>query len=270
MLDRFNREIHYLRISVTDRCNLRCTYCMPEEGITLMRHQDIISYENILALVQAAAGLGIDKVRLTGGEPLVRKNISYLVRCIKSVPGVRELVITTNGVLLGRMAVELKDAGVDRLNISLDTIDPQVYKNITRVGDISNVLRGINAAIDAGFENTKINMVVIPGFNDTDDEVREMKKFCKKKGLRLQRINHYSLTNLDSINAAYRAERPLSCSKCNRIRLTSAGKLKPCLFSDLEYKVDFENLEESLRKAILNKPRHGTGCTNKQNWQIGG
>ncbi|MCK5055147.1 MAG: radical SAM protein [Candidatus Aminicenantes bacterium] len=270
MLDRFEREINYIRISVTDRCNLRCSYCMPEEGIFLKSHHDIISYENILALVKAAVKLGINKVRLTGGEPLVRKGISHLVRGLRATPGVCELVMTTNGVLLGEMAVELKDAGINRLNISLDTIDPKKYKSITRVGDISHVLRGINAALAAGFKNTKINMVIIPGFNEAKEDVRAMEKFCEKKGLLLQRINHYSLTDLDSINKKYRAERPLSCSECNRIRVTANGKLKPCLFSDEEYDIDSDDIAGSLREAILRKPEHGTCCKTKQNWQIGG
>ncbi len=270
MLDRFKREIHYLRVSVTDRCNLRCTYCMPEEGIVLKAHRDIISYENIIKVVQAAAGLGIDKVRITGGEPLVRKNITHLIAGIKRIPGIKELAMTTNGVLLGTMAKSLKEAGLDRLNISLDTLDPLKYKMITRTGDITHVLQGIEAARAAGFKNTKINMVIIPRCNDSDEEVRQMEKFCRERGLRLQRINHYSLLDLHSIDANYRAERPLSCSECNRLRLTAEGKLKPCLFSDLEYELDFSDLEGSLRRAIANKPEHGTGCTGKQNWQIGG
>jgi cyclic pyranopterin phosphate synthase len=243
---------------------------MPEEGITLKRHYEIISYENIVSLVRAAANSGINKVRLTGGEPLVRKGISDLVKRLRSIPGIRELVMTTNGVLLAAMAEELKEAGLDRLNISLDTIDREKYRRLTRVGDIDRVLRGIDAAVAVGFKNTKLNMVVIPGINNTGEEVQAMKDFCEKKGLRLQRINHYSLTDLSSVNKQYRAERPLACSECNRIRLTAAGNLKPCLFSDQEYEVNFADLEGSLRNAIWNKPEHGTCCNNKQNWQIGG
>lgn len=270
MLDRFKREIHYLRVSVTDRCNLRCTYCMPAEGIVLKEHREIISYENIIKVVQAAARLGIDKVRITGGEPLVRKNITHLISGIKRIPGIKEMAMTTNGVLLGAMAKSLKEAGLDRLNISLDTLDPVKYKQITRIGDITHVMQGIEAARAAGFKNTKINMVIIPRCNDSETEVQAMKQFCQERGLRLQRINHYLLPDLASIERNYQAERPLSCSACNRLRLTSAGILKPCLFSDLEYEIDFNDLEGSLCKAIANKPEHGTGCTGKQNWQIGG
>lgn len=270
MLDRFKREINYIRISVTDRCNLRCSYCMPEGGIVLKRHHDIMSYENIVSIVQAAVGLGIGKVRITGGEPLVRKGITFLAKRLRAIPGIRELVMTTNGVLLEKMAAELKEGGLDRLNISLDTIDPEKYRRITRVGDIAPVLRGIDATNAAGFKNTKLNMVIIPGLNDSDEEVQAMKDFCREKGLRLQRINHYSLNDLESVNKQYKAERPLACSECNRIRLTAEGRLKPCLFSDDEYEVDFADIAGSLERAIMNKPEHGTCCNNKQNWQIGG
>ncbi len=161
MLDKFNREINYLRISVTDRCNLRCSYCMPPEGIPKREHTDIISYEEIIKIVIAAVELGISKIRITGGEPLVRKDIVSLVKGIRSVPGVRELVMTTNGVLLEKMAVELKSAGLDRVNISLDTLDPVRYKELVKIGNISAVLKGIEEAVRSGFKGTKINMVLI-------------------------------------------------------------------------------------------------------------
>jgi len=143
MLDRFNREIFYLRISVTDRCNLRCIYCMPAKGIKLKRADEILSYEKIIQIVRKAAKLGIYKIRLTGGEPLVRKNISYLVSQLKRLEGIREVSMTTNGILLASMASELKEAGLDRLNISLDSLDPELYKYITRGGNVNRVLEGI-------------------------------------------------------------------------------------------------------------------------------
>jgi cyclic pyranopterin phosphate synthase len=268
MFDRFNRQIDYLRISVTDRCNLRCTYCMPEEGVIPKSHYDILSYEKIIDVVKEAISLGIKKVRLTGGEPLVRKGILFLVEQLKKLPGLEELTLTTNGVLLDKMAEPLKKAGLDRINISLDTLDPDRYKELTRIGDIKNVLRGIDAVIQAGFENTKINMVLIPGFND--NEVETMQAFCREKGFSLQRINHYSLTDIESIDRTYAAERPLKCERCNRIRLTADGKLKPCLFSDMEFPLDFNNLKESLINAIQCKPEYGTTNVTTQNWQIGG
>jgi len=171
-------------------------------------------------------------------------------------------------VLLEKMAVELKDAGLDRVNISLDTLDPVKYKELVKAGDISAVLKGIEEAVRSGFKGTKINMVLIPGFND--NEVENMKKFCGERGLSLQRINHYSLDNINSIDRKYEAERPLKCSVCNRIRLTANGKLKPCLFSNLEIPVDIKDPVDSLRKAILGKPEHGTINTTKGNWEIGG
>lgn len=268
MFDRFNREINYLRISVTDRCNLRCTYCMPEQGVIPKRHQDILSYEKMVEVARAAITLGIKKIRLTGGEPLVRKGVISLVEQLKKLPGLKELTLSTNGVLLETMAHPLKAAGIDRINVSLDTLDPKKYKKLTRIGDIKCVLKGIDAVIDAGFKNSKINMVLIPGVND--DEVESMKAFCKEKGFSLQRINHYSLSDIKSIDRNYIAERPLKCEYCNRIRLTADGKLKPCLFSDLEIPLDFNNLKESLIKAIQSKPEAGTCNSNRQNWQIGG
>ncbi len=268
MLDRFNREINYLRISVTDRCNLRCSYCMPEEGIEKKKHKDILSYEHIVKVVRAAVDIGITKIRITGGEPLVRKDIIDLLSGINSVHGVKELVMTTNGVLLEQMADKLKVAGVDRLNISLDTLDPVKYKKLVKTGEIGSVLRGIDAALRSGFKNTKINMVLIPGFND--GEVEKMKEFCAEKGLSLQRINHYSLHDIKSIDRKYKAERPLECSVCNRIRLTADGNLKPCLFSNMEIPLDIDDPEKSLIKAIKSKPRQGSVNNSRGNWEIGG
>ena len=268
MLDRFNRKIYYLRISVTDRCNLRCTYCMPETGIQLKNHSDILSFEQIVSIVREAVKLGITKVRLTGGEPLIRKDISSLVEQLRAVKGIREITLTTNGVLLEKMAKGLKKAGLDRLNISLDTLDPGKYRCLTRIGNLDRVLRGIDAALEVGFRNTKLNMVLIPGVNT--DEVEALKRFCLEKGLRLQRINQYSLSTITSINRQFTTERPLNCSICNRIRLTADGFIKPCLFSNIEIPVNLDHIGDSLRQAIVNKPECGTFCSSRENWQIGG
>ncbi len=268
MYDRYNREITYLRISVTDRCNLRCTYCMPEEGVVMKRHNDILSFEQITDVARESIGLGIKKIRLTGGEPLARKGLLSLIRQLRGLDGLEELTMTTNGSLLTGIARPLKEAGLDRINISLDTLDPKKYKTLTRIGDIAHVFEGIDAATAAGFTGTKLNMVVIPGFND--NEVETMKSFCQEKGLHLQRINHYSLYDIGSIDSEYEAERPLKCSKCNRIRLTADGKLKPCLFSNLEIPLDFNDLRQSLTEAIKAKPGSGEANTSRQNWQIGG
>jgi GTP 3',8-cyclase len=166
--DSFQRAINYLRISVTDRCNLRCVYCMPEEGIGLMSHLDILSYEEIFTLVKAAAELGIDKVRLTGGEPLVRAGVSDLVRMIAGIDTIKDIALTTNGVLLGKYAVELKEAGLDRVNISLDSLKPERFQQITRCGNLETTLNGIKAAEEAGLTPVKINMVVMAGVNEDE------------------------------------------------------------------------------------------------------
>ncbi|MBE0664290.1 MAG: radical SAM protein [Chrysiogenales bacterium] len=268
MFDTYNREISYLRVSVTDRCNLRCLYCMPEAGIEMKNHADILSYEKIVSIVAAAVKMGIHKIRLTGGEPLLRRNIAFLVRELKAVRGISEISMTSNGTLLDLLADELKEAGLDRLNISLDTLDADKYRQLTRNGDIEKVLAGVAACRRAGFQATKINMVLIRGWNE--DEVGAMKNFCAKNGLLLQRIHHYSLHDHKTARRELAAERPLSCKVCNRLRLTADGKLKPCLFSDREFTVDFSDIPASLEKAVYAKPRHGVACRNRENWQIGG
>jgi cyclic pyranopterin phosphate synthase len=268
--DQSGREIDYLRVSVTDRCNLRCEYCMPPEGIELKEHREMLSYEQIASVVEAAVGLGIARVRLTGGEPLVRKGLDSLVRILKAIDGLEEISMTTNGVLLDlETAVRLKEAGLDRLNISLDTLDPERYREMTRGGDIADALRGIGAAKEAGFEGTKVNMVVsLPG---SREELARMRSFCAREGLVLQTINRFSLSRRSGeTESPHDFDRPLPCEKCNRLRLTADGYLKPCLFSDLEVKVDFDDLEGCIRKAVEAKPSEGTSCTDRSMRQIGG
>ena len=266
MLDRFNREITYLRISVTDKCNLRCTYCMPADGIPLKKHHEIMSFEDIVKTAEAAASLGIKKIRLTGGEALVRKGIVDLVRMLNGVRGIEHLAMTTNGIFLDTLAKPLKEAGLDSVNISLDTLNPERYRNITRIGDISRALKGIEAARKAGFEKIKINMVVM---NDTtDEEIRDLRTFCRDRGLILQMINHYELSK-EKLNA-YTYDRPPKCSVCNRIRLTSDGFLKPCLHSNQEIPLNMEDLQSSIKQAILDKPENGQVCTNRSMVEIGG
>lgn len=268
MYDRFNRRINYLRVSVTDRCNLRCIYCMPAKGITWRRPEEIISYEEITQVVAEGVKWGISKVRLTGGEPLVRKGIVSLVSMLKKIPHLEEVALTTNGILLAQLASSLKAAGLDRLNISLDSLREDRYRMITRGGNLRSVLAGIEAAHEAGFKRTKINMVIIPGINV--DEVGEMEEFCRRNDLILQRINHYSLDDHETCSSHFRAERPPRCERCNRLRLTADGKLKPCLFLDLEIPVDIHNIAASLKRAVNLKPYQGVSCSNRGNWEIGG
>jgi cyclic pyranopterin phosphate synthase len=174
MIDNYNREISYLRVSVTDRCNLRCIYCMPKEGLSFLGHQDILSYEEILRTVEVAVNTGIVKVRVTGGEPLVRRGLIDFLKLLKKVEGLRDISLTTNGVLLERFAEDIYDAGITRINISLDSLIAEKYRSITRIGDLNMVKRGIETVHRVGFSPIKINVVAIRGFND--DEIVDFAK----------------------------------------------------------------------------------------------
>jgi cyclic pyranopterin phosphate synthase len=265
MFDSFDRSITCLRISVTDKCNLRCRYCMPEEGVPVRSHRDFLSFERIAEAVRVAIGLGITKVRLTGGEPLVKRGIVELVRMLAGIEGLAVLAMTTNGTLLPRFARDLRSAGLHRLNISLDTLDPARYRHITRGGELEEALAGVRAALDAGFP-VKVNMVVLE--DTTGAEIDRMREFAAGLGARLQLIQHYSLRHEKA--DSYRFDRPASCANCNRIRLMADGMLKPCLHSDQEIPLDFSRLGECLREAILAKPARGGVCTNRAMPQIGG
>lgn len=270
LTDRYGRRIHYLRISVTDRCNHRCVYCMPEEGISLKSHDDMLSYEAIGRIAGVAAGLGFDKVRLTGGEPLVRRNIEELVSMLGRIDGLRDISMTTNGSLLTRkMARRLKEAGLSRINISLDTLDGSNFSEITRGGEIADVLAGIDAAIAARLDPVKINMIVSE--DTTPPEISAMKKFCDMNGLVLQTIKQFSLYNhKNELKYPHVFDRPQPCGECNKIRLTADGYLKPCLFSNKEIRIDLEDIAGSMRQAVESKPREGTCCENRIMCQIGG
>ncbi len=165
MKDSHGRTIDYLRISLTDRCNLRCIYCMPEEGVQALSHTDILRLEEIERIVRIAAEAGIKHIRLTGGEPLVRRGVVDLVRAINDIPGIERVALTTNGILLPRMAEELAAAGLSRVNISLDTLDPDQYRAITRCGSFDDAMAGIDAALAAGFDPVKVNAVVVRSLN---------------------------------------------------------------------------------------------------------
>ena len=297
MLDKFGREITYLRLSVTDLCNLRCRYCMPEEGIPKKDHTAMLTEDEMILAVEAAASLGITKLRITGGEPLVKKNILSICRRAARVPGIREVCMTTNGIRLPELAVPLREAGVRRLNISLDTLDPDKYAQITRCGVLSDALAGIHAALGAGYDKIKLNAVLIGGFND--DEIEEMAKLTLRYPLDMRFIelmpmgeNGFGkeaylpytevlrrlpeLMPLPGESGAAKLYRlpgalgnvglisPVSahfCSGCNRLRLTADGKLKPCLHSAAEYPIkglDKAGMTAVMEEAILGKPEwHG-------------
>jgi len=295
MKDNFGREITYLRLSITDRCNLRCRYCMPEEGICKQTHNDMMTEDETIMAVEAAASLGITKLRITGGEPLVKKNVLSICRRAANVPGIDEVCLTTNGTLLLDMAAKLKDAGVNRVNISLDTLDEEKYKMITRRGELKDALAGIDAAIEAGFDKVKINAVLIGGFND--DEIVDLCELTRSKPIDVRFIElmpMYDGGDFDS-NAFIKGEvvlekipeatpvkadggvarlyklpnalgnigiiSPISshfCGECNRLRLTADGKIKPCLHSDDEYVIkglSREGMKREMEKAILGKPK---------------
>nr|MBC7243987.1 GTP 3',8-cyclase MoaA [Chloroflexota bacterium] len=195
--DAYSRPINYLRVSVTDRCNLRCFYCMPPEGIPWRSHEEILRYEEIATVVQAAAELGISRVRLTGGEPLVRLDIVDLVRILAHIPGIDDLAMTTNGILLSRYAQALAGAGLQRVNISLDTLRAERFRCITRWGQIEDVLAGIEAAHQAGLEPVKINTVVIRGMND--DEVGDLARKTMEAGWNVRFIEWMPVSNVQGL-----------------------------------------------------------------------
>lgn len=269
LMDRFGRRIEYLRISVTDRCNYRCVYCMPEEGVQLKPYRDILRFEQIETIVREAVALGITRARLTGGEPLVKCSIVHLVERLARIPGLRELAMTTNGSLLTRaMAAALKNAGLARVNISLDTLNPERFAAITRGGRLADVLSGIEAAREAGLLPIKINTVVTE--TTTREDLETMRGFCAAHGLTLQTIKQFALESQKDPEGPIEYDRPPRCATCNRLRLTADGYLKPCLFSGREIRVDMADIRSSLRAAVAEKPQAGQCCTNRRMNQIGG
>ncbi len=265
MFDHFNRSINYLRISVTDRCNLRCSYCMPEEGIRLLDHSDILSFGEIVDFTRMAVANGITKVRLTGGEPLVRKGIVELVAMLGAIDGLEDLSMTTNGILLSKYAADLKKAGLNRINISLDTVNPDSYCQITRNGELEQVLEGIDAARVAGLEPIKINCVLL---GQPDNETLYLQNFCEERGLKLRFIHQMNLKTGEF--STVEGGEGGNCSKCNRVRLLANGNIKPCLFSDLAYNIRNLGHQEALDLALGNKPRVGTYNQSGEFYNIGG
>jgi cyclic pyranopterin phosphate synthase len=289
LLDSFGRVHNNLRISVTDRCNLRCTYCMPEE-VTFLDRGELLSFEEIVRFVRVAVPLGIDKIRLTGGEPLMRRDLAVLVRMLSQVAGIRDIGLTTNGVLLADHAQALYDAGLRRINISLDTLDPGRFRQLARRDGLEQVIAGILAAKKAGFEPIKVNAVSIRGI--TEHEVVALGKFAREHGLEMRFIEympigadhwerdkvyfaHEILEQLETIAPLVPAEdydprapamefrytdgggrvgiiASISrpfCLKCNRVRLTADGKLRNCLFA-----LDEVDIKGLLRGGAADEP----------------
>jgi cyclic pyranopterin phosphate synthase len=302
LIDTFGRVHNNLRISVTDRCNLRCTYCMPEE-VTFMDRAELLTFEEVAHFVRVAAPLGIDKVRLTGGEPLMRRNMDRLVRLIVAIPGIKDVGLTTNGILLADHAQVLYDAGLRRINISLDTLDPVRFRELARRDGLDQVLAGIAAAKKAGFQPIKINAVSIRGI--TEFEVVPLARYAREHGLELRFIEYMPigadawergkvyfareiLEQLErevaplvpaddydprapamdfqytdgggKVGIIASISRPF-CMSCNRVRLTSDGKLRNCLFALNEIDVkrylrgqpDDAELAELIRKNVYDK-----------------
>lgn len=266
MFDRFDRNLNYLRISVTDRCNLRCIYCMPEEGIKLFHHEEILTFNEIAGFTKVAVSKGVTKVRITGGEPLVRKGITALVRMISDIEGIKDLSMTTNGILLKQYANELRAAGLQRINISLDTIDPEKFKTITRNGNVSDVLEGIEAAKSAGLFPVKINCVIKE--SKEEEEARAVTRFCIDNNLEIRYILQMDLVkgHFSTVDGGTGG----NCSLCNRLRLTSNGKLKPCLFSNLEFDIRELGFEKAIMLAAELKPECGSTNETDAFYNIGG
>lgn len=274
LIDAHGRQIRYLRVSVTDRCNLRCKYCMPSSGVEWIPHEQIMRYEELLRIVRICTSRGVEKVRITGGEPLLRKGITGFIGCIREMEGIRDLSLTTNGVQLSSMACELKNAGLHRLNISLDTLDREKFIRITGVDAFEKVVSGIKKSVDLGFSPVKINAVAIRGIND--DEIPSFADLTMRYDVEIRFIelmpmgcatrygDHEIIGSseirgkieerfgaLESIEYSQGPARVFRikgakgrigligamsehtfCSRCNRIRVTANGHLRPCLFSE--------------------------------------
>ena len=294
MIDRLGRNITYLRISVTDKCNLRCRYCMPAEGVCKKNHADMLTEDEIIMAVEAAASLGIKKIRITGGEPLVKKNIVSICRRTAAVEGIEEVCLTTNGILLPQLAPVLKEAGVKRINLSLDTLDEEKYAYITRIGKLEAFRAGLDAAFAAGFEKIKVNAVLIGGFND--NEIETLANLTREYPLDMRFIELMPILGSDEfgeqayvpyskvletlpeavalpgdggVAKLYRLPGAMGnvglispinahfCGACNRMRLTADGKLKPCLHAADEYTIkglSYDEMKVVMEKAIWNKP----------------
>ncbi|MCQ6558588.1 GTP 3',8-cyclase MoaA [Paenibacillus mendelii] len=302
LTDRFGRVHDYLRISVTDRCNLRCLYCMPEEGVEFAPSSDLLTYEAIVEVVETAASLGISKLRITGGEPLVRPGLDGLISQLSAIPGIKDISMTTNGIMLAERAEALRSAGLNRVNISLDTLDPARFRMIARRGDLKRVMEGIEAAVRVGFGPIKLNCVLLKGINE--DEIASFLKMSFDQPLHVRFIEYMPIGHADENwkthylplsrvleiaeqqqfqvarlhdivgngpsedyriaggKGSFGLIHPVSdhfCERCNRLRLTADGSLKPCLYWVDELNVknalgDASALRELFMRALDIKP----------------
>lgn len=324
LTDSHGRKINYLRLSVTDRCNMRCFYCMPGDGIADKGHKAVLRYEELQMIAETAVEIGIEKIRITGGEPLVRAGIINFLERLSTIAGLKHLALTTNGLLLAEMTADLYKAGVQRLNVSLDSLQPETFRTITRGGDLQRVLAGLDAAEKAGFAPPKINVVIMRGVND--GEILDFAEMSRRRGNSIRFIEYmpavkeegwqrYCISGaeiLQRIAACHELEQidkgafagpsrdyripgargsigiitAISghfCVDCNRIRVTSTGQAKGCLFSDQKTDLlpwlrpaDRQGLAGVLRSIVSGKPeRHGISedgytHTNFRMSQIGG
>ncbi len=332
MKDGQGRQIDYLRISLTDRCNLRCIYCMPEQGVKSIPHESILTLEEVLKAIGCASQLGIKHIRFTGGEPSVRKGLLSLVERTARTPGIESVALTTNGILLPGIAADLKAAGLSRVNISLDTLDAEQYRLITRRGNLNDALKGVEAALSAGLSPVKLNTVVVRSLHQNllsfarltldaplhvrfieympigsgkdcggcgwgPDDVVPAQEIIETINAQAQSIGlgslqptraapdgwgparYYRLPGAQGTVGVISAISNHFCASCNRLRLTSDGKVKPCLFSDTEYDIRSalrEGTEEEalsiFKKALSHKPsghEHRVG-TRRMMSQVGG
>lgn len=239
---------------------------MPEDGIKILKHSEILSFDEIVDVVKTGVKYGINKVRVTGGEPLVRNGIVDLIRMIWNTDGVKDLAMTTNAILLTKYADDLKKAGLQRVNISMDTINPEKFNQVSRGGDIAAVFAGIEAAKRAELSPIKINCVLWDASEDKDAE--EVANYCKQNNLQVRFIHQMNLSTGEF--SVVEGGDGGNCSKCNRLRITAVGDIKPCLFSDLSYNVRSLGVEEAFFKAIGNKPKAGTYNKSGDFYNIGG
>ena len=303
MKDTFGRTIDYLRLSVTDRCNLRCRYCMPEEGISACSHDEILSYEELERIARIVVAAGIRRIRVTGGEPLVRRGLPGFIARLAELSPRPELALTTNGLLLAEKALSLKQAGLDRINVSLDTLNPERFREMCRRDGLEQVFAGLDAAEKAGLAPIKVNMVPLANFNV--DEIPDFARLTLKRNCDIRFIEFMPVSGgleypaesrvpTDEIRRRVETLGPLEevsssgsgpartyqlpgargrigfisaisehfCDRCNRLRLTPEGQLRPCLFSD--FSIDLRTplregasdgeLRELLQKAVCGKP----------------